>query len=177
MKRLLIGILAVVAVVAGFGVWNYFEVYGPVSKRLTQDERNRKVTIWVYRQYGVSPSTIVFDLRNANEDAAALDVTRMLFQGAESLKESRFERIVLAHRGEAKLYLEGQYFQELGKRFETENPVYLLRTLPENVHRLDGSKAYGTWTGGLLGVLGKQMDDLGSLAQDWFLRDMAAGKQ
>jgi hypothetical protein len=175
-KKLFFGLLAVLAVVSGLGAWNYFGVYGPVAKRLAQDERNLKVTVWAYRQYGVSPSTVVFDLRGVNQDAAALDVTRALFQGAESLKETRFELVILAHLGEAKLYLQGDYFQDLGQRFKTENPVFLLRTLPENVHKLDGSKAYGTWTGGLLGVVGKQMEDLGSMAKDWFLADMAALK-
>jgi hypothetical protein len=48
-----------------------------------------------------------------------------------------------------------------------------MRTLPENIHQLDGSAAYGTWTGGLLGVWGKQMEDLGKFSEDWYLRDLA----
>ena len=156
--------------------WNYVGVYGPVSTKLAEDMRNNKLSIWVHRQYWVSPTTIVFDLRGASEEAAALDVARALFQSAEGLQEHRFERVILAHRGEAKLYLQGEYYQDLGQRFKTENPVYLLRTLPENVHKLDGSKAYGTWTGGILGVMGKQMEDLGTMAEDWYLRDMAYRK-
>lgn len=174
MKKLFGALGLVLAVVLGLGAWNYFGVYGPVSKRLAEDERNQKVSVWAYRELGVSTSTIVFDLRGANDDAAAVDVTRALFQASESLKDSRFERVVLAHRGEAKLYVQGEYFQTLGQSFNKQNPVYLLRTLPENVHKLDGSKAYGTWTGGVLGVFAKQMEDLSSMAKDWYLEDMGA---
>ena len=50
--------------------------------------------------------------------------------------------------------------RNLGQRLKTENPSYLLRTVPAYGHKLDGSKAYNTWTGGILGVMGKQMKDL-----------------
>lgn len=172
-KPLSVVSLCAVAALAG---WNYFGVYHPVSSALKEDVRNEKVSIAVYRQYGVSPSTIVFDVREVKPEAALADVTRTLFKGAEALKERRFERVVLAHEGHAKFYLEGEYFQELGKRFSYDNPVYLLRTLPENVHKLDGTKAYGTWTGGILGVLGRQLEDLNAFGAAWLVDTEAIEK-
>ena len=50
--------------------------------------------------------------------------------------------------------------------------MYLLRTFPENTFSTNGTKAFPTWTGGVLGVMGKQMDDLNELAQDWFIEDL-----
>ena len=55
--------------------------------------------------------------------------------------------------------------------FGTQNPVYTLRTLPENIRNLDGTHPYGTWTGGWLGVTSRQMEDLKQFSNDWFLTE------
>ncbi len=159
-------------VVASLVIWNVVGVSYPVSARLAQDARNEKVSLWAYHQYGVVPSVLVVDLRGVNPDAAAADVLRALFQSAEGLKDKEFQRVVLAHRGTAKLMMEGTHFRKVGQEFKDQNPIYTMRTLPENIHKLDGTAAYGTWTGGWLGVMGKQMEDLGQFSQDWYLQDL-----
>jgi len=161
------------ALVVAVGVWNYASVSHPVASRLSEDPRNAKVSVWAYHQYGLVPSVLVVDLRRVDDQAAAADVLRVLFQTAEGLKDAKFERVVLAYRGSAKLMMNGTYFRKVGQEFKSQNPIYTMRTLPENIHKLDGSAAYGTWTGGLLGVLGKQMEDLGKFSEDWYLRDLA----
>jgi hypothetical protein len=50
--------------------------------------------------------------------------------------------------------------------------VYTLRTLPEKLRRPDGSPAYRAWTGGLLGVMARQMQDLTGFCRAWFVRDV-----
>lgn len=165
-------IAGVCALVVGVGVWNYVSVTRPVASHLSSDPRNAKVSLWAYHQYGVVPSVLVVDLHRVDGEAAALDVLRVLFQSAESLKEAKFERVLLAYKGDAKLMMDGAHFRKIGQEFQTQNPVYTMRTLPENIHKLDGTAAYGTWTGGWLGVMGKQMEDLGKFSQDWYLREM-----
>jgi len=44
--------------------------------------------------------------------------------------------------------------------------------MPENVYSLGGERMYGAWTGGWLGVMGKQMEDLNNFAKDWYLDDV-----
>lgn len=168
--KLVAGVGALVVAVA---VWNYASVSNPVASRLSQDARNAKVSLWAYHQYGLVPWVLVVDLRRVDDQAAAADVLRVLFQTAEGLKDAKFERVVLTYRGSAKLMMDGAYFRKVGQEFETQNPIYAMRTLPENIQKLDGSAAYGTWTGGLLGVLSKQMEDLGKFSEDWYLRDVA----
>lgn len=172
MKKLAAVILLFLTLGLGLAAFNYVGVYGPVSKRLAEDPRNEKVDVWVYRENGVSLSNVVFDLRHVGDEAAPADIFRTLFQAAEALKESELERVVLAHAGKKKFYLTGEHFAEIGGSFKGQNPMYLLRTLPEKVHKLDGSKAYGTWTGGLLAVVGKQMEDLSTFSKDWYLEDI-----
>ena len=148
-------------------------VHGPVSRLLAKDERNAKVSVWTYFRYGVQPSVVVFDLRSVDDGAASVDVMRVLLQAASALKDSTFDRVILAHAGEAKFLLEGKFFKQVGEEFGQQNVVYTLRTFPENVYKLDGKAAYGTWTGGVLGVMGKQMEDLNAFSRDWYINDMA----
>ena len=54
-----------------------------------------------------------------------------------------------------------------------QNPVYTLRSLPQNVYNLDGTQAFSTWTGGLIGVVGKQMEDLSEFHKQWYINDLA----
>ena len=48
-----------------------------------------------------------------------------------------------------------------------------MRTLPENVFKMDGTAAFGTWTGGWLGVVGKQMEDFSEFHKQWYISDLA----
>jgi len=56
-----------------------------------------------------------------------------------------------------------------------QNPVYTMRTFPQNVYALDGSPAFETWSGGLLGVLGKQLEDFSEFHKQWYLNEISAG--
>ncbi len=72
-------------------------------------------------------------------------------------------------RGLSHIYsMRGEDFQEIGREYKAgQNPVYLTRTLPEKLFLPDGSSAFGTWTGGLLGVAAQQMDDVNEAARTW----------
>jgi hypothetical protein len=161
--------LCVIALVVGG--WNYASAQRPVIERLSKDPRNEKLALWAYHQYGLVPGTLVIDLRTLSGEVSQIDVMRALLQSAEAHKDAKFERVVLAYRGSSKFYLDGEYFQTLGKEYETQNPTYTLRTFPENVKKMDGTPAFGTWTGGMLGVLGRQMEDLGDFSKGWYLDD------
>lgn len=47
-----------------------------------------------------------------------------------------------------------------------------MRNFPENLYRPDGQRAFGSWTGGLLGVVGKQMEDFREFHKQWYVEDM-----
>jgi hypothetical protein len=161
--------LSVCALALVIGGWNYAGAFQPVSSRLAQDPRNEKVSMWAYHQYGLVPGTLVIDLRQLSGEAANIDIMRALLQSAEAHKDAKFERVILAYKGSSKFYLEGDYFQTLGKEYATQNPGYTLRTFPENVKKLDGTAAYGSWSGGMLGVLARQMEDLAEFSKAWYL--------
>ena len=142
-------------------------VWLPAAHALGQDGRNEVAGLHVYRSWLVHPRDITVDLVTLGE-AAPIDLTRGLFQAAEALKDREFGRVILARQGRPVFMMEGPAFQELGQAYAGgENPVYLLRTLPEQLYRTDGQPAFGTWSGGWLGVLGKQMEDLNAMAEAW----------
>lgn len=119
------------------------------------------------------PSVLVIDLRRVDADAATVDVLRALFQSAQSHKVSRFDQVLLAHRGMPKFALDGAYYTQLGQEFGEQNPVYTIRTLPQNVRKLDGTPAYETWSGGMPGILNRQMEDVNQFPRDWFIANLA----
>jgi hypothetical protein len=91
----------------------------------------------------------------------------VLLQASSVLKERTFEQVHLARAGNVRFRLDGAYFKRLGEEYGVQNPICTMRTLPENVLKPDGTKAFPTWEGGLLGVAGKQMEDLTAFVAAW----------
>lgn len=159
----------VLAVVLAITAWNAM-VTVPVYRALSAENSHSTI---VYRRWLVSPSDIVFDVRKVDEDSSKADMDRLLFKSAEALKDRSFDRVILAYKGTGKLVLDGQHYQTIGETWQTQNPIYIIRTMQEHVTNLDGSPAFGTWTGGWLGVMGKQMEDHNELHDRWWVRDEA----
>ncbi len=147
-------------------IWglNYILVASPVEQKLSADTRNSGCSLRAHYQYYLSPSTLVLDLTRS------VDLFRILFHAAQALHESgrRFDKVVLARAGTPVFQMKGEEFATIGLEFGAgQNPVYLIRTLPEKLYRLGGEAAFGHWEGGLLGVLSKQMQDANLAAQQW----------
>jgi hypothetical protein len=173
MKRSGVWLLVPLVVIATVAGWNYFALQRPLSTALSSDSRNEGVVAIAHYGWLVDPNVLVFDLRSISGSNSEADVLRCLLQFAEAMKSNDFSTVVLAYKGNARFILKGDYFKELGVEFSYQNPVYTLRTMPEHVYNMDGSPAFGTWTGGLLGVIGHQMEDLNAFGRKWFLTDAA----
>jgi len=151
------------------GASNFFLIGTPIKEALASDSRNERYRLVGHYRYYVDRSTLVLDLRRANA-AAPADLFRGLFQCAQAMYEAdrTFSWIVLARSRSAVFVMSGEAFYELGTTYALgENPVFLIRTLPEKLHHPDGSRAYGTWSGGLLGVALRQMEDANAAAALW----------
>jgi hypothetical protein len=95
---------------------------------------------------------------------------RGVFQSAQALYDAKrsFDRVILARDGTPVFVMKGEEFLQIGMEYGAgQNPVYLIRTLPEKLYRPSGKPAFGRWEGGLLGVLGKQMEDATNAAKQW----------
>jgi predicted small secreted protein len=139
----------------------------PVAARLAEDSRNAVFSLEA--RYGDDSTTLVLDLREVSS-AAPADLWRGLFQSAEALHDEglTFDHVILERSGSPVFLMSGEDFGTLGAEFGGgQNPVYLLRTLPEKLDRPDGQAAFATWEGGLIGVATKQMKDVNTAAKEW----------
>lgn len=152
-------------------VWslNFILVQSVVGRALDADPRNSGYSLSARYRFYCDPSTLVLDL-GAVSAAAPLDLFRGLFQSASALTSAgrTFERVILERRGTTVFLMTGEDFRDIGTEFAGgQNPVYLIRTLPEKLFKPTGEAAFGRWEGGLLGVLGKQMEDATEAGRRW----------
>lgn len=172
MNKLYKAILAILLIIMVIYLVNYLALQRHMNTVLKEDPRNKGVDVWVHYKWFINPTEIKYDLRSISDENSALDVNRVMLQFSEKIKDKEFRKVYISHKGEDKFYFKGDFFQNLGKEYGLQNPVYTLRTMPENVYLLNGEHAYGVWDGGWLGVMNKQMEDLNTFAKDWYLGDI-----
>lgn len=170
MKKLLAGIFAVMAIVVSA---NVASVEYSLWKVARNDAIGRDATLFAYHRFGVDPGGLVFDLWKVPISASAADVMRLFFSFAEEMRDRDFDRVYLAYRGKLRFVMDGRDFREIGsERHFGQNPIYLVRTFPEKLMHLDGLPAFGQWTGGWLGVMTKQLEDVSEMHRQWYLDEM-----
>jgi hypothetical protein len=158
---------------AAFAVAADVETHHPQSDLesvLKGDPRNTGVE--VSARYRTEGSLLIFDLKSIEPTNSMADVFRVLLQFAQAEKGRAFTSVELAFRGQPRFFLTGDYFKHLGQEYSSQNPVYTMRTFTENVFKADGSHAYPSWTGGLIGVVGKQTEQFNEFHRDWYLNDL-----
>lgn len=146
-----------------------------VTDIIDSDYRNEGVSVFFHFEWLVNPSVIVFDIREVKSDKSPMDVSRVLLQLSEALKDNNYKKVILSFKGRPKFMLEGDFLKKTGMEYGIQNPAYTLRSLPQNVYNLDGTQAFPTWTGGLIGVLGKQMEDLTEFHKQWYINELVSG--
>lgn len=171
MSRIKRWTLSSVLLLVGLWVWNTFTVDRWVKAAQADDPRNTSFEIDGRYRYYVLPGTLVLDLTEIDPGGTSpAGLWRGLFQIAARAaeKDRRFDRVVLARDREPVFLIRGEDFYELGaERTLGQNPVYQIRTLPGMLYRPDGEGAFGRWTGGMLGVLKEQMEDVNEAASHW----------
>lgn len=180
-QRLGLGSLILLLVLAG-GIWswNRFTVDQWVQAAQDDDPRNASFQVDGRYQYYVTPGVLVLDLTTVDSDRMSpVDLWRGLLQiAARAAEENRqYDRVVLARNRTPVFVMQGDDFSELGvERVAGQNPVYQLRTLPENLYRPDGEGAFGQWSGGMIGVLTEQMEDVKEAALAWVRGEPPVGR-
>lgn len=152
---------------------NYLQLQRPLSSLLSKDSRNSGIEVSAHYEYYIFPSTLIFNLKSVSPERSPADITRIFLKFAEIQKSKDFSVVKLSHAGNEKFRITGAYFKNLGLEFGEQNPIYTIRTMPENLYRPDGTAAFETWTGGALGVLNKQMEDVNEFHRQWYVSDLA----
>jgi hypothetical protein len=165
-------IAVILFVAASIGIWWHKHSINSVVETALAGETGAETS--VYRR-GLLGDDIVFDVKSVEGQMSMVDMTRRLLKTAEALKDDDFSRVFLAYQGAEKFYLDGTYFKSIGEEREWQNPVYTIRTMPSNVHKLNGSPAFGSWSGGLIGVIGEEMNDNAEFHKEWWVNDAIKG--
>lgn len=163
--------LIALGILGGVFGFNYFTLTKPLDSVLKSDYRNNGIEVSAHYENYVNPNVLVFDIKNIDLKNSAADVFRVFLQYSSELKTKSFDKIILSSKGQPKFYILGSHFTEMGREYGTQNPVYIVRTFPENVYKMNGSKAFDSWTGGVLGVSIKQLEDFNDFSKKWFIDD------
>lgn len=172
MKKLFWFFGIILVIICGIYLYNYATIEYPTTSKINEDSRNEGVSINVHYKNYVLTNTLVFNLKNVSEDKSPADVFRVFLQTASILKDKKFAKVELEYKGIRKFILKGDYFGQLGNDFGEQNPMYTMRTFPENLINTNGEAAYSVWEGGMLGVLSKQMNDFNDFYKKWYFNEM-----
>ena len=145
------------------------ELQSHMAKVLSGDSRNSGISVQPHLAAYGEPRTLVYDLTGVSSSNSMSDVFRVLLQYAHEIGHERFDTVELAFRGKKKFRISGEFFHTLGAEYGSQNPIYTVRTFPENLKDMDGSRAYSEWTGGLLGVANRQMEDFSDFHHKWYI--------
>ena len=171
MKKIIWTLASFIVAVFGIYFFNYFTLTKPVLEDTSKDVRNNGIEIGLHYKNYISTETLIFDLKKIPADKVIADVFRVLLQTSSVLKDKKFENVELSYNGESKFMLKGDYFSELGKEYEEQNPMYTMRTFPEHIYDMNGKTVYTAWDGGVLGVLTNQIEDFKDFNSKWYLEN------
>jgi hypothetical protein len=139
----------------------------PVASEISRGGGSGGATIIAYRTLLVSPDAVSINLVHVSGETRPVDIFRALLRAASSLKGRHFNKVVLMHGLKRMFVLDGTAFQEMGEAYSGGGSIQLITSLPSKLKNPDGTDAFGTWTGGWLGVLGSQLEDSNRFAVGW----------
>lgn len=172
MKKIFIALpIILLIIIAAIWLWNYLSLQQEMNAVVEKDYRNSGIDVSVHYGFYINSNELVYNLTSISGSKSPADVFRVFLQFADQIKEKEFSVVKLEHDGNLKFLIDGNYFNQLGKEYSYQNPVYTMRTFPANLKNPDGSQAYSEWGGGLLGVLSQQMDDFYDFHKRWYIND------
>lgn len=168
MRALRLGLAFLLLLLVSIAAFDYFTVASPVRSKLGQDARNEGIRIRAHPQYYVMPGTLILSLRAA-PSVSSVDIWRSFFQVADTLaaRGNKYREVRL-NRGSTTVYMiDGEKFLTIGKEFGSgQNPLYLLRTLPEKFVDASGARVFPDASQSLFGV-GTDLENATAAAAAW----------
>jgi hypothetical protein len=135
------------------------------------------LSISMIAYYGTSRDTLYVSIDSVGGDASMASVMRIFLRFSEVMKDSTYESVVMAYRGESRFVMQGNYFAQLGEEYEWQNPIYTVRTFAYNLTRPDGTQAFEVPVGPMFSVLSDELDDHQAMHREWYVDDELARLQ
>ena len=160
-------ILIVLALTAAFIVYQSAR-HSDLRKKLKSCESSGIVNADVYYTGFFAEDTVVFDLKSGGSSVARrIDPVHLLMQFADKLNLYSIKRIVLAKNGKEVFYISGSDLREPANSYAGGGRIWAFNNLPERVRTMSGTQLYDEWTGGFLGVLKEQSEDVNEFIEKW----------
>ena len=122
----------------------------------------------VYYDGMFGSDVVVFDLKDGGlYSARRIDPVHLFLQFASKLDQDSVRRVILARSGRHVFFLYTSDLRRLADSYDGGGRVWAFNHLPESCHTMSGLRAYGEWSGGWLGVLQKQTEDLNDFIETW----------
>ena len=122
----------------------------------------------VYYGGTIGTDVVVFDLLDGGtSDARRIDPVHLFLQFARELDLTSVNRVILARNGREVFSIDASDLRPLADSYDGGGRVWAFNHLPERVRTRNGERAYSEWTGGWLGVLQKQSEDLNDFIKTW----------
>lgn len=167
MKKVAILFFTVVLFFALIVVGNYYFVGRLAKNAVDQDSRNSGFKFEVRFSYYLKFNELTINLIEVGSHNAPLDLMRSILQISRSLEGLEFEYVNLQRNGQDRFIIPGSYFYKIGQEFGIQNPIYTVRTFPENVLNTKYTHAFRKHDGGVLAVAAAQLNDFKDFADAW----------
>ncbi len=116
----------------------------------------------------ISTEGVVFDvLDGGSPSARRIDPVHLLLQFAGRLDMYSIERVVLARNGRHVFYISAADLRPLADSYAGGGRVWAFNNVPARVRTMSGGRPYNEWSGGWLGVLQKQSEDVNDFIREW----------
>jgi len=139
-----------------------------LRSKINQCESFKIVNASVSYEGFVGSDIVVFDLRDGSKSGARrIDPVHLLMQFADKIDLYEVDRVILARNGQQRFYLQSKDLRPLVNSYAGGGRIWAFKNLPASIYRMSGSRPFGEWTGGWLGVLQKQSEDLNDFLTAW----------
>jgi hypothetical protein len=110
---------------------------------------------------------IVFDVRSCKGECRLIDPLHLVLQFAYKVEDERFGHLAISSSGEQVYRLEKSDLHELAKQYELGGRIWAFNHWPERLRKPTGERAFESWSGGILGVVKGQMEDMNEALKTW----------
>ena len=103
----------------------------------------------------------------ARETLGSFDPLHLLLQIGHKVRAERFSKLIVAAGGEAVYRLDKSDLDELAEQYSLVRSVWAFNHWPERLRKPTGERVFESWSGGMLGVLKGQMEDINEALKTW----------
>lgn len=128
-KKLVFVGTPLVAALIGYSM-NLFLLQEPMDQVLNENAAFKGMEVSAHYQYWVVPGVVVYDLKQLGVRQTPIDVHTAFLEFAKRMKEKRYSRIELSHKGVTKFSIDGASFAKLGDEYAKRNFKHVLYEFP-----------------------------------------------